>query len=141
MSGKTESTKTLMKLKDTKYDLTEFTSEELENLQKYSPKIIEAVSALGEVSSKSQEKVYNIIDRVITIFADQLKDPNLSDKDRDKIFDRMERMVDKAVLKDSEFKKFIYATIFLGVGGLGTAAVIKNPVVRKAAVMLLTKGK
>ncbi len=141
MSGKTESTKTLMKLKDTKYDLTEFTSEELENLQKYSPKIIEAVSALGEVSSKSQEKVYNIIDRVITIFADQLKDPNLSDKDRDKIFDRMERMVDKAVLKDSEFKKFIYATIFLGVGGLGTAAVIKNPVVRKAAVKLLTKGK
>ena len=70
MSGKTESTKTLMKLKDTKYDLTEFTSEELENLQKYSPKIIEAVSALGEVSSKSQEKVYNIVDGVITIVAD-----------------------------------------------------------------------
>lgn len=111
MSGKTESTKTLMKLKDTKYDLTEFTSEELENLQKYSPKIIEAVSALGEVSSKSQEKVYNIIDRVITIFADQLKDPNLSDKDRDKIFDRMERMVDKAVLKDSEFKN-LYTLLF-----------------------------
>lgn len=141
MSGKIESNKTLMKLKDTKYDLTEFTSEELENLQKYSPKIIEAVSTLGEVSSKSQEKVYNIIDRVITSFADQLKDPNLSDEDRDKINDRMERMVDKAILKDSEFKKFIYAAIFLGVGGLGTAAAVKNPMMRKAAVKLLTKGK
>lgn len=94
---------------------------------------------MGEVSAKSQEKVYKTIDSVIAIFSDQLKDPNLSEEAKDKINDRIEGLVDKAYSKDSESKIFMAGLILLGIGG--TAFAVKNPEIRKTALKLLTKGK
>ena len=139
MSEKIESDEILIKLKDRNYDLNGFTSKELENLQKHYPKIVEAVSYMGEVSSKSQEKVYKTIDSVIAIFSDQLKDPNLSEEAKDKLNDRIEGLVDKAYSKDSESKRFMAGLVLLGIGG--TAFAVKNPEIRKTALKLLTKGK
>ncbi|MDW7614822.1 hypothetical protein SC499_08775 [Peribacillus simplex] len=48
-------------------------------------------------------------------------------------------MVEKAYQKDSEFKRWIFAPLWLGVGGAALA--LKNPEMRKAALKLLTKGK
>ncbi|MDM5296368.1 hypothetical protein QUF81_25120 [Peribacillus simplex] len=48
-------------------------------------------------------------------------------------------MVEKAYQKDSEFKRWIFAPLWLGVGGAALA--LKNPEMRKAALKVLTKGK
>ncbi|EJQ37534.1 hypothetical protein IEI_05830 [Bacillus wiedmannii] len=139
MSEKVEIDKTLIKLKENNYDPTELTSAELETLQKYSPEIKEVINNMGEVGSKSQEKVYSAIDKAIDIFSDQLKDPSLSEEARDKLNDRIEGMVEKSYQKDSEFKRWMFASVWLGVGGAALA--LKNPEMRKAALQLLTKGK
>ncbi|MFE4243783.1 hypothetical protein [Peribacillus butanolivorans] len=139
MSGKVEVDETYIKLKENNYDLTELTSAELETLQKYSPKIIEVINNMGKVGSKSQEKVYSTIDKAIDIYAEQLKDPSLSGEDRDKLYDRIEGMVDKACQKDSEFKRWMFAPVWLVVGGAALA--LKKPEMGKAALKLLNKDK
>lgn len=141
MSEEVEIDKTLIKLKENNYDLTELTSTELETLLRYSPEIIKAINNMGEVGSKSQEKVYSTIDKAIEIFSDQLKDPSLSEEARDKLNERIERMVEKSYQKDSEFKRWMVASVWVGVGGAALALAGKNPEMRKAALKLLTKGK
>ncbi|SDQ81080.1 hypothetical protein [Virgibacillus salinus] len=141
MSEKVEIDKPLIKLKENNYDLTELTSTELETLLKYFPEIIKAINNMGEVGSKSQEKVYSTIDKAIEIFSEQLKDPSLSEEARDKLNDRIERMVEKSYQKDSEFKRWMVASVWVGVGGATLALAGKNPEMRKAALKLLTKGK
>nr|WP_144925597.1 hypothetical protein [Paenibacillus bovis] len=141
MSEKVIIDETLIKLKENNYDLSELTSTELETLLKYSPEIIKAINNMGEVGSKSQEKVYSTIDKAIEIFSEQLKDPNLSEEARDKLNDRIERMVEKSYQKDSEFKKWMVASVWVGVGGTALALAGKKPEIRKSALKLLTKGK
>jgi hypothetical protein len=141
MSGKVEIDKTLKKLKENNYELTELTSTELETLLKYSPEVIKAINNMGEVGSKSQEKVYSAIDKAIETFSEQLKDPSLSEEARDKLNDRIERMVEKSYQKDSEFKRWMVASLWVGVGGAALTLAGKNPQMRKAALKLLTKGK
>lgn len=141
MGGITEFDKSLIKLKENNFDLTELNPLELETLLKYSPEIIKAISKIGELGLKSQEKVFKTIDKAIDIFAEQLNDPNLSDEARDKINERIERMVDKSIQKDSEFKKWMFASVWAGVGGVALVLAGKNPEMRKAALKLLTKGK
>lgn len=140
MSETVEIDKTLIKLKENNYDLTELTSEELEVLSKYSPEIIKAINNMGQLGLKSQEKVYGTIDKAIEIFSEQLTNPNLSEEARDKLNDRIERMVEKSFQKDSEFKRWMVASVWVGVGG-ATLALAKNPEIRKSALKLLTKGK
>lgn len=139
MSEEVELVQSLEKLKDNNYELDGLTSMEYEIVLKNAPTIINAVSNMGEVGSKSQESVYNTIDKVIEIFSEQLKDPNLSDEARDKLNDRIERMVEKSFQKDSEFKRWMGASIAAGVGSMALLA--KNPEVRKTLVNLLTKNK
>lgn len=141
MGGITEFDKSLIKLKENNFDLTELNPLELETLLKYSPEIIKAISKIGDLGLKSQEKVFKTIDKAIDIFAEQLNDPNLSDEARDKINERIERMVDKSIQKDSEFKKWMFASVWAGVGGVALVLAGKNPEMRKAALKLLTKGK
>lgn len=141
MSEKVELDQTLIKLKENNYALSELTPAELVNLQKYAPPIFEAASKMGELGSKAQEKVYSTIDKAIEIFHEQLKDPNLSEEGREKLNDRIERMVEKSFEKDTEFKKWMVALVCVGVGGSALVLGGKNPVVRKAALNLITKGK
>ncbi|PYZ95995.1 hypothetical protein CR205_16610 [Alteribacter lacisalsi] len=140
MSQKLQNEETIKKLKENNGDLTELTSKELEILLKYSPEVIKAIIKMGEVGSKSQDKVYSAIDNAIDTFSEQLKDPNLSEEARDKLNDRIERMVEKVYQKDSEFKKWMFASLWVGVGGAALAVAGKNPEVRKAALKLLNKG-
>ncbi|WP_214890504.1 hypothetical protein [Exiguobacterium sp. s142] len=139
MSEEVELVQSLEKLKDNNYELDGLTSMEYEMVLKNAPAIINAVSNMGAVGSKSQENVYNTIDKVIEIFSEQLKDKNLSDEARDKLNDRIERMVEKSFQKDSEFKRWMGASIAAGVGSVALLA--KNPEVRKTLVNLLTKNK
>jgi len=138
------SDKSLIKPKVKRYDLAELTSTSIEDLQKYYPKIIEAVSKIGEVVSKSQDKVYISIDKAIEIFSDQLKDPNLSEEAKDKLNNHIKDMVEKADQKDSEFKKIMVGLVLLGVGGIGVggaALALKGPELRRATLNLITKVK
>lgn len=132
---------TLIKLKENNYDLSELSPIELEILQRYAPEIIGAASKLGEVGSKAQEKFYSIVDKAIDIFHEQLKDPNLSEEAREKLNDSIERMVELSFEKDTEFKKWLGALVWVGIGGGALALAGKNPAVRKAALNLLTRGK
>ena len=141
MSEKVEVDKALVKVKENNYDLTKLSSTELEILLKYSPEIIDAITKMGEVSSKSQEKVYSTIDKAIEVFSEQLKDPNLSVEARDKLNDRIERMVEKSYQKDSEHKNWLVASVWVGVGGAALTLAGKNPEMRKAALKLISKGK
>ncbi|CDO04296.1 hypothetical protein BN988_02850 [Oceanobacillus picturae] len=140
MSEKVEIDENLIKLKENNYDLTELTSTELEILLKYSPEIIKAIINMGEVGSKSQEKVYSTIDKAIEIFSNQLKDSSLSEEARDKLNDRIERMVEKSYQKDTEFKRWMVASVWVGVGG-AALTLAKNPEMRKAALKLISKDK
>lgn len=141
MSEAVEVANALVKVKENNYDLTKLSSTELEILLKYSPRIIDAITKMGEVSSKSQEKVYSTIDKAIEIFSEQLKDPNLSQEARDKLNDRIERMVEKSYQKDSEHKKWLVASVWVGVGGAALTLAGKNPEMRKAALKLISKSK
>lgn len=141
MSEEVEVDKALIKLKEHNYDLNELTSAEYETLVENHPEIIKAITKMGELGSKSQEKVYSTIDKAIEIFSEQLTDPNLSEEARDKLNDRIERMVEKSYQKDSEFKKWMVASVWIGVGGAALALSGKNPEIRKSALKLLTKGK
>lgn len=101
---------------------------------------MEVIINTVKMGLKSQEKVYSTIDKALDIFADQLKDPSLSEEARDKLNDRIERMVEKSYQKDSEFKKWAFATV--GIIASGAAGVaLKNPEIRKRTLELLTKGK
>lgn len=138
MNEKEDISKNLTKLKGGNYDLTQLNSAEYENLLKYTPGIINAINGIGELGLKSQEKAYSTIQKAIDIFADQLKNPNLSEEYRDKLNERIERMVEKSYQKDTEYKKWMIALVGVGVGGV---ALVKSPEIRKAALELLTKGK
>jgi uncharacterized protein (DUF2344 family) len=141
MSEVVEFDKVLDKLNENNYDLNVLTPEELENLQNNAPAIIDAISKLGKVGSEAQDKVYKTIDKAIEIFSEQLNDPNLSEEARDKLNDRIERMVDKAFQKDTEFKKLLLGMVYVGIGGGVLVLAGKNPEIRKSALNLLTKGK
>lgn len=58
MSEKVEIDKTLIKLKENNYDLTELTSTELETLLKYSPEIIKAITFRLVATMKRQKVIY-----------------------------------------------------------------------------------
>lgn len=141
MSEVVEIDKVLEKLNENNYDLNVLTPEELENLQNNAPAIIDAISKLGKVGSEAQDKVYKTIDKAIEIFSQQLNDPSLSEEARDKLNDRIERMVDKAFRKDTEFKKLLLGMVYVGIGGGVLVLAGKNPEIRKSALNLLTKGK
>ena len=140
MNEKVELEPTLVKLKENNFDLTELTPTELENLQMHAPAVFEAARKLGEMGAKAQERVYSIIEKAIDIYHEQLNDPNLSEEDRDKLNDRIERMVDKAFEKDSEHKSWVGTLVWAGVGGVALT-LAANPGVRKVALNLLAKGK
>lgn len=141
MSEVVETDKVLEKLHENNYDLNVLTPEELENLQNNAPAIIDAISKLGKVGSEAQDKVYKTIDKAIEIFSQQLSVPNLSEEARDKLNDRIERMVDKAFQKDTEFKKFLIGMAYVGIGGGVLVLAGKNPEIRQSALNLLSKGK
>ncbi|SDZ59815.1 hypothetical protein SAMN05421736_12018 [Evansella caseinilytica] len=141
MSEVVEIDKVLEKLNENNYDLNVLTPEELGNLQNNAPAIIDAISKLGKVGSEAQDKVYKTIDKAIEIFSEQLNDPSLSEEARDKLNDRIERMVDKAFQKDTEFKKLLLGMVYVGIGGGVLVLAGKNPEIRKSALNLLTKGK
>ncbi len=65
--------KTLVKLNKNNYDVTELTEQELEELQKYVPGIMNSVNRISQLGEKSQEKVYHMINQAIETFSDQLK--------------------------------------------------------------------
>lgn len=74
----------------TENELSDFSFNQDETLLKHTPEVINAVSNMGEVGSKSQDKVYSTIDKAIDVFSEQLKDDNLTDETRDKLNDRIE---------------------------------------------------
>lgn len=141
MSDHAELNNALIKLNKNNYDLTDLTSAEIEKLQQYFPAIVKAVGLMGELGLKSQEKVSSTIDKAIDIFAEQLKDPNLSEEERNKINDRIVLMVEKACEKDSEFKRWMSTLVWLGIGGSALVLAGKNPEVRAAALKLLPKDR
>lgn len=122
----------------TENELSDFSFNQDETLLKHTPEVINAVSNMGEVGSKSQDKVYSTIDKAIDVFSEQLKDDNLTDETRDKLNDRIERMVDKSFQKDSEFKRWMGASLVAGISG-AALALAKNPEARKTLINLLTK--
>ncbi|XCA83151.1 hypothetical protein ABKJ26_13230 [Exiguobacterium mexicanum] len=122
----------------TENELSDFSFNQDETLLKHTPDVINAVSNMGEVGSKSQDKVYSTIDKAIDVFSEQLKDDNLTDETRDKLNDRIERMVDKSFQKDSEFKRWMGASLVAGVSG-AALVLAKNPEARKTLIHLLTK--
>jgi uncharacterized coiled-coil DUF342 family protein len=111
------------KLKNNQYDTTKLTPEELEILQKYVPALVVACTQLIQEGSKVQEKVFNTIDKAIDIFADQIKNPNSTPEERDKLNDRIERMVERSMKKDTEYKQWmgnlVCGVVGLAVGGGG----------------------
>lgn len=141
MNEKVELESVLVKLEENNFDLSELTPTELKYLQMYAPAIFEAAKKMGEMGSKAQEKVYSIIEKAIEIYHEQLSDPNLSEEGRDKLNDRIERMVEKAFEKDSELKKWVGTLVCVGVSGVALTLAGKNPGIRKAALNLLAKGK
>jgi hypothetical protein len=131
----------LLKLKDNKYDVSTLTPEELENIQRYAPALLEACNKFVQEGVKAQEKVYSIINQAIEIFEEQLKAPNLSPEERDKLNDRIERMVEKAIKKDTELKNLIMYSVLAGVGGAALFFAGKNQTVRNAALNYLKNGR
>lgn len=115
------------KLQNNRYDITKLTAEELEILQKYVPSLLEASTKLIQEGSKVQEKVFSIIDKAIDSFADQLKNPNLTPEEREKLNDRIERMVEHSLKKDTEFKQWMGYIAVAAVGGAGLFLASKNP--------------
>lgn len=141
MSDSLDFEKTLVKLNKNNYDVTELTEQELEELQKYVPGIMNSVNRISQLGEKSQEKVYHMINQAIETFSDQLKNPNLSPEERDKLNDRIENMVEKAIKKDTEFKKWTGTLVWLGIGGTALLLAGKNPEMREAALKMLGKGE
>lgn len=138
MSEKGEIVQSAKQLMGDEQDMNDIPFKQYEMMLKHTPDVINAVSNMGGVGSKSQDKVYGTIDKAIEVFAEQLKEDNLSDETRDKLNDRIERMVDKSFQKDSEFKKWMGASIVAGVSG-AALVLAKNPEVRKTLTNLLTK--
>jgi hypothetical protein len=130
----------LINLKNNKFDVTELTPDEVENLQKFAPVLLEACINLAHVGAKVQEKVLSTIDKAIEIYGEQLKDPNLSQEARDKLNDRIERMVELSFKKDSEYKKWALYLAYAGVSGAALYLAGKNPKVREFALNALKGG-
>lgn len=100
-----------------------------------------SVNRISQLGEKSQEKVYHMINQAIETFSDQLKNPNLSPEERDKLNDRIEDMVEKAIKKDTEFKRWTGTLVWLGIGGTALLLAGKNPEMREAALKILGKGE
>ncbi len=96
MNEKGEIVQSAKQLIGDEHEMNDIPFQQYEMILKHTPDVINAVSNMGGVGSKSQDKVYNTIDRAIDVFSEQLKEDNLSDETRDKLNDRIERMVDKS---------------------------------------------
>jgi transcriptional accessory protein Tex/SPT6 len=127
MSEITAIENTFTKLKNNKYDISKLTPEEYEMLLKYAPSLLEASTKFVQEGSKAQEKVFSAIDKAMDIFAEQLKDPNLTSEEREKLNDRIERMVEQSLKKDTEFKWWMLCIASAAVGGAGLYLKAKNP--------------
>ena len=131
----------LMKLQENKYNLEALTPEERESIRENAPVIFGACIQLMQESAKVQEKVMSTIDKVIGIFHEELKRPDISEETRNNLYDRIERQVDKSLQHSFEWKKFVlYFTVAVG-GGVGLYFGGKNPAVRKAAISTLRNVK
>lgn len=138
MSEKGEIVQSVKQLMENEHELHDIPFKQYETLLKHTPDVINAVSNMGGVGLKSQDKVYSTIDKAIDVFSEQLKGDNLTEETRDKLNDRIERMVDKSFQKDSEFKRWMGASLVAGVSG-AALVLAKNPEVRKTLINLLTK--
>lgn len=114
------------KLQDNQYDATKLTVEEREILQKYFPTLLEVSTKLIQAGSKIQEKVFNTIDKAIDIYGDQLKNPNLTPEERKSLNDQIERMVEKSLKKDTEYKQWMCYIVLAAASGLGGYWAVKK---------------
>ncbi|WP_088087370.1 hypothetical protein [Bacillus sp. OV166] len=115
------------KLQNNQYDMKKLTAEELEILQKSAPALLEASTKFIQEGSKVQEKVFSIIDKAMDTYADQLKNPNLIPEERENLNDRIERMVELSLKKDTESKQWMFYIACAAVGGVGLFLKAKNP--------------
>lgn len=103
---------------------------------KHTSGIINSIKGIADSGLKSQEKAHNSIDKAIDIYVEQLKNPDLSEEEKEKLYDRIESLVKKATQKDTEYKSWVIAMLGVGLGGL---TLVKNPEIGKNALKLLTK--
>lgn len=108
----------ITKFKNNQYDKTILTAEDFEILQEYAPALLGLCTKLVQEGSKVQERVFNILDKVTDSFADQLKNPNLTPEERKELNAQMERMADRAMKKDTEYKQWVYGGLTVAVGAV-----------------------
>ncbi|MDE5414305.1 hypothetical protein [Alkalihalobacterium chitinilyticum] len=114
------------KLKNNQYDTKALTSEEREILQEFAPALLEAATKFIQEGRKVQKKVLSIIDKAMDTYADQLKNPNLTPEERENLNDRIERMVELSLKKDTEYKQWMGYIVVAAVGGVGLFWKAKN---------------
>jgi hypothetical protein len=62
------------------------------------------------------------------IFLQTKKNPNSTPEEREKLNDRIERMVEQSLKKDTEFKQWMGYIACAAVGGAGLFLAAKNPI-------------
>ncbi|RST76171.1 hypothetical protein D4T97_005145 [Siminovitchia acidinfaciens] len=94
--------------------------------RKSAPALLEAATKFIQEGSKVQEKVLSIIDKAMDTYADQLKNQNLTPEERENLNDRIERMVELSLKKDTEYKQWMGYIVVATVGGVGLFWKAKN---------------
>ena len=81
--------------------------ENVKNLIQFAPHVKELFTKGIELSDKSGQNVFEVIKNAISIYEEELKRDDLSFEQRNTIYDRIDKQVEKAMEQDNNNKKFI----------------------------------
>lgn len=101
--------------------------EDIENLMQLAPNIKDMFLKVTDLSSSSSQNVFDVLKQIILVYKDELKRVDITQEQREAIYDRMDKHAQSAREQDDSNKKFIVGVIATVLTVAGGAAVKYGP--------------
>ncbi|MHA6261504.1 hypothetical protein ACXYMX_16715 [Sporosarcina sp. CAU 1771] len=139
MSEMKENDKQELSLVEKAFDLFEkegigLPIEDIKNLMQFAPNIKDMFLKVADLSSSSSQNVFDVLKQIVLVYQDELKREDLSQENREAIYDRMDKHVMNALELDDSNKKFIVGAMGVVLTALVGGAVKFGPRIIKGAI-------
>ncbi|KAA0965821.1 hypothetical protein FQ087_06020 [Sporosarcina sp. ANT_H38] len=107
--------------------------EDIKKLMQLAPNIKDMFLKVTDLSFSSSQNVFEVLKQIILVYQDELKREDLTQEQRENIYDRMDKHAVNAREQDESNKKFIGGLMVVALTALVGGAVKFGPNIIKAA--------
>ncbi|UAW07789.1 hypothetical protein PVJ1_00055 [Psychrobacillus phage PVJ1] len=101
--------------------------ENIKNLMQFAPNIKDMFLKVADLSDSSSQNVFDVLKQIISVYQDELQRKDITQEQREAIYDRMDKHAMNAREQDDSNKKFIGGVIAGALTVLVTGAVKYGP--------------